>query len=186
MHPAVRVDPGVLYVDEGQVLTSAGMAAGLDLCLHLVGRDHGPDAAAQRARQMVTPLHRAGGQAQFQPVPDPAEDPALAAVTRWARHHLAETLTIADLAARAACSPRTLARRFTDRLGVSPHAWLTAQRVQVATRLLEHRDLTVDQVAARSGLGTAANLRLHLHRSHATNPTTYRAAFAATANTTPT
>lgn len=185
-HPAVRVDPGVLYVDEGQVLTSAGMAAGLDLCLYLVGRDHGADAATERARQMVTPLHRAGGQAQYLAAPDPGEDPDLAAVTRWARDHLADPLTTADLASRALCSPRTLARRFTERLGTSPHAWLTAQRVQLATRLLERSDLTIDQVAARAGLGTAANFRLHLHRSHATTPTTYRAAFAATATKAPT
>jgi len=183
-YPTVEVDPGVLYIDEGQVLTSAGMAAGLDLCLHMVGRDHGADAATERARQMVTPLHRTGGQAQYLPAPDPAEDPDLAALTRWTRDHLADPLTTADLAARALCSPRTLARRFTERLGTSPHAWLTTQRVQLATRLLERSDLTIDQVAARAGLGTAANLRLHLHRSHATTPTTYRAAFAATATPT--
>jgi len=179
-HPAVRVDPGVLYVDEGQVLTSAGMAAGLDLCLYLVGLDHGADVAAQRARQMVAPLHRTGGQAQHLPAADPAEDPDLAAVTRWATNHLANRITTADLATQALCSPRTLARRFTERLGTSPHAWLTTQRVQLATRLLERSDLTVDQIAARAGLGTAANLRLHLRRSHATTPTTYRAAFSKT------
>ena len=177
--PDVTVDPKVLYVDTGDVLTSAGLAAGLDLCLHLVAVDHGEAAAVERARDLVMPLHRAGGQAQFIPAGPEAGDGDLAAVTRWALAHLHRPITVADLAARALQAPRTFARNFQAELGRSPHAWLVEQRLRVACRLLEDDGLGIDEVARRSGLGSAANLRLHFRRSLATTPTAYRSSFSA-------
>jgi AraC family transcriptional activator FtrA len=177
--PDVTVDPKVLYVDEGDVLTSAGLAAGLDLCLHLVARDHGEPAALQRARDLVMPLHRAGGQAQFIPTGPGNGGGELAAVTAWALTHLHRPLTVADLAARALQAPRTFARTFQAGLGLSPHAWLVEQRLRAACRLLEDDTVGIDEVARRSGLGSAANLRLHFRRSLGTTPTAYRAGFSA-------
>lgn len=177
-HAAVRVDPDVLYVAEGPVMTSAGVAAGIDLCLHIVRLDHGADVAARVARRMVVAPHRDGGQAQFirRAVPQ-AGDGGLAATCEWATARLDEPLTVADLARHAGWSPRTLARRFADEAGTTPLAWLAAQRVLEARRLLEATDLPVDEVARRCGLGTAANLRLHLRRDAGTTPTAYRATF---------
>jgi transcriptional regulator GlxA family with amidase domain len=175
--PRVHVNPNVLYVDEGQVLTSAGVAAGIDLCLHLIELDHGAAASAEVARRMVTAVHRSGGQAQFIRDEPPAGGPSLAATCEWAVAELGQPLTVADLAAHAHFSPRTLARRFVEETGMAPIRWLTLQRVLEARRLLEATDMPVEEVALRCGLGTAANLRLHLGREIGVTPTGYRRAF---------
>jgi transcriptional regulator GlxA family with amidase domain len=175
--PAVTVDPKVLYVDTGDVLTSAGLAAGLDLCLHMIANDHGAAAAVERSRDLVMPLHRAGGQAQFIAIAPGDQDGTLTAVTEWALEHLQLPITVADLAERALQAPRTFCRNFQARLGQSPHAWLIDQRLRLACRLLEDDEVGIDEVARRSGLGTAANLRLHFRRSYATTPTAYRSSF---------
>jgi transcriptional regulator GlxA family with amidase domain len=176
-HPAVKVDPDVLWVDEGSVLTSAGLAAGIDLCVQLVRADYGSDAAISVARYMVVAPHRDGGQAQLleRPVPPPAQ--SLAATCDWALERLAEPLTVADLARHASLAPSTFARRFAAETGMAPLRWLAAARIREARRLLEVTDLPIDDVAARSGLGTAANLRLHLARDAGTTPTAYRATY---------
>jgi len=176
-YPAVKVDADRLWVDEGSVLTSAGLAAGIDLCVQLVRADYGSDAAVGVARYMVVAPHRDGGQAQLlqRPVPPPAE--SLAATCDWALEHLAEPLTVADLARHAGWARSTFARRFVAETGMAPLRWLTAARLREARRLLEVSDLPVDDVAARSGLGSAANLRLHLARDAGTTPTAYRAAY---------
>lgn len=176
-HPAVDVDPDVLYIDEGPVLTSAGVAAGIDLCLHAVRNDHGAEVAARIARRMVVAPHRDGGQAQFVQRPLPAHGMGLAKTCAWALNRLAEPLTVADLARHAGWAPRTLARRFVAETGTTPLRWLVAQRLIEARRLLESSVLPVDQVAAACGLGTAANLRLHLARDAATTPTAYRRSY---------
>jgi transcriptional regulator GlxA family with amidase domain len=176
-HPTVDVDPDVLWVDEGAVLTSAGLAAGIDLCVQLVRADHGSQAAVAVARRMVVAPHREGGQAQWleRPVPTPGE--GLAATSQWALEHLADPLTVADLANHAGWAPRTFTRQFTAQTGMSPLRWLTAARVREARRLLEVSDLPVEVIAARCGLGSAANLRLHLARDAGATPTAYRAAY---------
>jgi transcriptional regulator GlxA family with amidase domain len=177
--PAVRLDPDVLYVDEGDVLTSAGTGAAIDLCLHLVRSDHGSAVANEIARRMVVPPHREGGQAQFaQPVPRVARpDPGLAVVLDWARQRLDRPLTVADLAAEARMSARTFARRFAETTGVSPLRWLVLQRVRVAQELLETTDEPVESIARNVGFGTAANLRLHFSRVTSVSPQTYRHVF---------
>jgi len=180
--PAVRVDPEVLYVDEGDVLTSAGIAAGIDLCLHLVRRDHGAEAANAVARQIVVPPHRAGGQAQFIERPVPARDGGgLEATRAWALARLEQPLTVAALARHACVSERTFARRFRAETGTTPLRWLHAQRIDHARRLLEASDLPVELVARRCGFGSAAVLRQHFRRATAATPTGYRRAFAAPA-----
>ncbi|MDG9676729.1 DJ-1/PfpI family protein [Micromonospora sp. DH14] len=176
-HPRVLVDANALYIDEGEVLTSAGLAAGLDLCLYLVGRDHGQDVAIHRARHLVTPLHRAGGQAQFIPVGGAGADDELAEVTAWAISNLHRPITVADLARQGVMSSRTLHRSFQNRFRMSPRAWLIQQRLRAACTLLENGDITVDEIARRTGLGTATNLRAHFQRAFATTPTAYRRAF---------
>ncbi|MEQ4304100.1 DJ-1/PfpI family protein [Plantactinospora sp. B6F1] len=176
-HPAVRVDPAVLYVDEGDVLTSAGLAAGLDLCLYMLGLDHGQSAAIHRARRMVTALHRAGGQAQYTIAARTETSERLGPVTEWALANLHRHITVADLARQAMQSTRTLRRAFVAEFGTSPHAWLTAARLRKACTLLETGELTVEQIARHSGLGSAANLRLHFRRAYATTPLAYRATF---------
>jgi len=176
-YPSVDVDPDVLYIDEGVLLTSAGVAAGIDLCLYLVRKDHGADAAAQIARRMVVAPHREGGQAQFIRRPLPSSGVGLAATCAWALHRITEPLTVPDLARHAGWAPRTFARRFLAETGTTPLRWLAAQRLLEARRLLESTDLPVDQVAARCGLGTATNLRLHMARDVATTPTAYRRAY---------
>ncbi|MFB9569565.1 helix-turn-helix domain-containing protein [Saccharopolyspora hordei] len=179
-YPRVHVDDGVLFVDDGDILTSAGSAAALDLALHVVRRDHGAEIGAAVARRLVFPGHRPGGQRQFieRPLPAEAESPFAAALC-WAEQHATEPITVADIAARAAMSPATLHRRFRSELGCTPNQWLTAVRVEHARRLLEQTDLAVDQVAHRSGLGTAANLRARLARHTGLTPTAYRRAFRA-------
>jgi AraC family transcriptional activator FtrA len=176
-YPAVKVEPDVLWVDEGTVLTSAGLAAGIDLCVQLVRADHGSDAAVSVARYMVVAPHREGGQAQLlqRPVPPPGE--SLAGTCAWALDHLTEPLTVADLARHAGWAPRTFSRRFAAETGMAPLRWLTAARVREARRLLESSDLPVEDIAARTGLGSAANLRLHLARDAGTTPTAYRATY---------
>jgi transcriptional regulator GlxA family with amidase domain len=176
-YPAVDVDPDVLYIDDGAVMTSAGVAAGIDLCLHLVRSDLGNDRAARIARRMVVAPHRDGGQAQFLQRPLPTAGTGLADTCSWALEHLDEPLTVPDLAKHAGWAPRTFARRFIAETGTTPLRWLTAQRVLHARQLLETTDLTIEQVAACAGLGTTANLRLHLARDAATTPTAYRRAY---------
>lgn len=182
--PAVTVDPDVLYVVDGPVATSAGTAAGLDLCLELVRHDHGTAVAAEVARRLIVPPHRQGGQAQYVSTPLPAvPDSSLAPLLDWARARLDRALTLGLLARHAGITTRTLTRRFTAELGLPPLQWLTSERVRRAQQLLEGTDLAVEQVAAQCGLGTAANLRLHFVRQVGTTPSAYRAAFAATART---
>jgi transcriptional regulator GlxA family with amidase domain len=177
-YPAVTVDPGVLYVDEGDVLTSAGVAAGIDLCLHLVRRDHGVEVANAVARRIVVAPHRDGGQAQFVEAPLPVvEARGLAATRAWAARRLREPLTVAAMARHAACSERTFARRFRAETGTTPLQWLLGQRVLHARRLLEATDLPVEHVADAAGFGTAASLRSHFRRATATTPLAYRRTF---------
>ncbi|MEZ5375028.1 MAG: transcriptional regulator FtrA [Acidimicrobiales bacterium] len=178
-YPAIDVQPDVLYIDNGQLLTSAGSAAGLDLGLHLIRRDHGPTAANQVARRLVVPPHRDGGQAQYISAPvAPESATSLAATIDWAVERLHQPLAVADLAAHACMNERTFARRFTNDTGLSPHRWLTRQRVLRAQELLETTDLGVDAVAISAGFGSAANLRKHFERETHTTPTRYRATFA--------
>jgi transcriptional regulator GlxA family with amidase domain len=179
-YPKVKLDPGVLYVDDGDILTSAGTAAGIDLCLHVVRLDFGAEVATQVARRMVVPPHRDGGQAQFigVPVPDATiTGDSFAETLEWAQAHVDEALTVEDLARRSAMSPRTFARRFVERTGTTPRQWLLRQRVLLAQQLLETTDLSVDVVANRCGLGTAANLRLLFQRLVRTSPSAYRRTF---------
>ncbi|MGW1279538.1 helix-turn-helix domain-containing protein [Streptomyces tsukubensis] len=180
-HPKVTVDDSVLYVDDGDVLTSAGLAAGLDLCLHLVRRDLGARIANQLARRMVVPAHRPGGQAQFVDLPLPPEDDeGLAPVLAWVRENLDRPLTVADLARRAAMSPRTFYRRLQAATGTTPLQWLLAQRIGRARVLLESTDLPVEKIGELSGLGTANNLRHHFLRHVGITPGDYRRAFPRT------
>ncbi|MGW4112322.1 GlxA family transcriptional regulator [Actinosynnema sp. NPDC004786] len=175
--PAVRVETGVLYVDHGDVATSAGAGAGLDLCLHLVRRDHGAAYAARLARHMVMPPHREGDQPPPPPPAPPAE--ALDGLLDWAAARLGTPLSVGDLAAHARVSPRTLARRFADQLGTSPGAWLLARRVAEARTLLEETNLPVEAIAARVGLGSALALRRRFRALVGTTPGAYRRAFRA-------
>jgi transcriptional regulator GlxA family with amidase domain len=179
MYPRVTVDPDVLYVDEGDLLTSAGVAAGIDLCLHLLRRDHGAEAANAAARQTGVAPHRSGGQAQFIEQAVPAHDGGGLERTRaWALDQLDRPLTVAQLARHAHTSERTFARRFRAETGTTPLRWLHAQRIDRARRLLEGSDLPVETVAQRCGFGSAAVLRQHFRRATATTPTAYRRTFA--------
>ncbi|WP_344103003.1 helix-turn-helix domain-containing protein [Nocardiopsis rhodophaea] len=176
--PAVRVDADVLYVDHGDVATSAGAGAGIDLCLHLVRTDQGAEYAAHVARSMVMPPHREGGQLQYSAPPHPAHiDGSLAPLLEWVTRRLGDPLTVEDLAAHAGVSARTLARRFADQLGVGPGQWLLAQRIAAARELLESSDLPLDAVARRVGLSSATNLRRRFLRALGTTPGAYRRAF---------
>ncbi|MGW1737606.1 GlxA family transcriptional regulator [Nocardia sp. NPDC001965] len=177
--PRVRVEPEVLYVDHGDIATSAGAGAGIDLCLHLVRTDHGASYAAELARYMVMPPHREGGQAQFVPAPITSHTTgeSIAALLHWSIAHLDRSITLTDLAARAGVSPRTLARRFEEQLGTTPGRWLLTQRVTAARRLLEETDLPVEAIAARVGLTSATNLRRRFHTLLGTTPAAYRRAF---------
>jgi AraC family transcriptional activator FtrA len=177
--PSVRLERDVLFVDDGDVLTAAGSAAALDLGLHIVRRDHGAQVANAVGRRLVFAVHRDGGQRQFIERPVPAiPDTSLAPVLAWAQERLDLPLTVADLAARAAISAATLHRRFQAELGTTPLAWLTAERVALACRLIEKGELRLDTVARASGLGTPANLRSRLRRHTGLTPTAYRARFA--------
>jgi AraC family transcriptional activator FtrA len=177
-YPAVVVDPDVLYIDEGDVLTSAGKAAGLDLCLHLVRSDHGTAVANALARSLVVPPHRAGGQAQFIPAAV-AHGPnhVLADLLPWALERLGRPLTVRDLARQAGMSSRNLARHFNAVTGTSPLRWLLTQRVRRAQELLETSDLGVEQIASRTGMGTATTLRRHFSQQLGVPPETYRRTF---------
>ncbi|MEU0806711.1 helix-turn-helix domain-containing protein [Streptomyces sp. NPDC005970] len=180
-YPKVRVDDSVLYVDDGDVLTSAGLTAGLDLCLHLVRRDLGAHVANQLARRMVVPAHRPGGQAQFIDLSVPeTDDDALAPVLDWARSHLDRPLTVRDLALRAVMSPRTFYRRLQEATGTTPLQWLLTQRLGRAQALLESTDLPIEKIGELSGLGTANNLRHHFLRHIGVSPSEYRRAFPRT------
>jgi transcriptional regulator GlxA family with amidase domain len=177
--PLVSVDAGVLFVDGGDILTSAGSAASIDLCLHIVRQDFGSEIATQLARQLVVPPQRDGGQAQYIERPLPVLDDVnlFVETVEWVQAHLAEEVTVEDLASRAAMSPRTFARRFRDATGTTPYQWLVQQRVQLAQRLLERTDLSIEAVSEGSGFGTAANLRKHFARVVHTSPQSYRRTF---------
>jgi transcriptional regulator GlxA family with amidase domain len=178
LHPELEVDPHVLYVDDGRVLTSAGVAAGIDLCLHVVARDHGAERANAIGRRMIMAPHRGGGQAQFVERPLPESDGGgLVATRAWMLEHLDRPLTVADMARHAVCSERSFARHFRAETGTSPLRWLHEQRVLHARRLLEQSDLPVEDIASRSGFGTATTLRDHFTRSVQCTPTAYRRAF---------
>jgi transcriptional regulator GlxA family with amidase domain len=179
--PAVRLDPDVLFVDDGEVLTSAGVAAGIDLLLHLVRRDHGSEVASRVARRNVVAPWRDGGQSQFIERPLHGSDDSGTADTRnWALARLAEPLLLPELAAHARMSVRTFTRRFRQETGLSPQRWLTQQRVELARRLLESTDTPVERVAAEAGFGTTASLRQHLHAAIGVAPLAYRRTFRGT------
>ncbi|GAA2601104.1 helix-turn-helix domain-containing protein [Actinomadura fulvescens] len=178
-HPRVRVDRDVLYVDEGDVMTSAGRSAGIDLCLHVVRTDFGPRVANELARRMVAPPHRAGGQAQFVVRPMPEEHGGLGEVLGWATERLSERLSSGDLAERAGLSTRSLIRRFHETTGTTPMRWLHQQRLALARDLLETTDLPIEEVGRRTGMGSAANLRHHFTRAVGVTPTAYRRTFRA-------
>jgi AraC family transcriptional activator FtrA len=180
-YPAVQLEPRVLYIDDGDVLTSAGTTAGIDLCLHIVGKDHGASVANALARRLVAPAHREGDQAQFivSPAPVRDDDPGLAPVLDWIREHLHEPLTITSMARHARLGERTLIRHFHDATGTTPLKWLTAQRIQRARELLETSGLPVEQVGEACGLGTPPNFRRHFTQVTGITPSAYRRAFRA-------
>jgi transcriptional regulator GlxA family with amidase domain len=180
LYPTVTVDRDVLYIDDGDIATSAGTASGIDLCLHLVRKDHGAAVANAVARRMVVPPHREGGQAQFIEYPMVSaddEDLLFDETLEWARRRLGEQLTIERLAGRAAMSPRTFARRFRRATGNTPHQWLTAERVRFAQGLLETTDHSIDGIAIDSGFGTAANMRQHFQHHLGVSPGRFRETF---------
>ncbi|MGK5550780.1 GlxA family transcriptional regulator [Actinomadura kijaniata] len=178
--PHIRVDLNVLYVDHGDVATSAGAGAGFDLCMHLVRSDQGARYAAHVARTMVMPPHREGGQLQYSAPPHPAQiDGSLAPLLEWATGRLGEAVTVESMAAHAGVSARTLARRFADQLGTSPGQWLLAQRIAAAQDLLESSDLPLEAIAHRVGLSSATNLRRRFRNALGTTPGAYRRAFRA-------
>ncbi|MGW5265786.1 GlxA family transcriptional regulator [Microbispora sp. NPDC004025] len=178
MFPNVRLDAGVLFTDDGDVLTSAGVASGIDLCLHVVRRDHGAAVAQRVARRCVVPPWREGGQAQYVERPVPATtDMSTSAARAWALENLHRPISLRELAGHARMSVRTFTRRFREEVGVTPGQWLTRQRVELARRLLESTDLPVDRVAAEAGFGTGASLRQHLTAALGVSPTAYRQTF---------
>ncbi|GAA4900528.1 GlxA family transcriptional regulator [Streptomonospora salina] len=178
LYPTIELDPNVLYVDEGAVLTAAGEASGIDLCLYMIRKDHGITVANDVARSAVVPAHRDGGQAQFiRSAPPEPQRSATGRARAWALSYLDQTLTLCDLAAQESMSVRTFTRRFRDEVGVSPLQWLTQQRVERARRLLEETDLPVDRVAEESGFGTTASLRQHLQAQLGMSPSAYRSTF---------
>ncbi|WP_333740884.1 GlxA family transcriptional regulator [Streptomyces sp. IBSBF 2806] len=178
LFPEVALDAEVLFVDDGDILTSAGAASGLDVCLHVVRKDHGSELANRVARRCVVPPWREGGQAQYieQPVPDPSSA-GTAATRQWAMERLGQPLTLADLAGQARMSARTFARRFQEETGTSPGRWLIQQRVHRARQLLESSDLSVDRIAGEVGFATGASLRQHLHAAIGVSPLAYRRTF---------
>jgi transcriptional regulator GlxA family with amidase domain len=182
LFPGVDLDADVLFVDEGPILTSAGVGAGIDLCLQVVRHDHGSDVANMAARRCVVPPWRAGGQSQYivRPVPV-VTDTSTASIRAWALEHLDEPLDLPVLAERARMSVRTFTRRFRDETGLSPAKWITQQRVERARHLLETTDLVIDQVARHSGFGTGAALRQQMSATLGVAPSAYRATFRSTA-----
>ncbi|MEU9731319.1 helix-turn-helix domain-containing protein [Streptomyces sp. NPDC048002] len=179
-HPTVTVEADALYLDEGRIATGAGAAAGFDLCLHLIRREHGAARANHIARDVVLPAHRDGGQTQYlaAPVPQDGQDERLAEVLAWAREHLHEPLPVVELARRAVMSKRSFARRFTAATGTTPHAWLRELRLSRAEELLETTELPVEEVARRVGYGSASVLREQFVRRRGVPPRSYRRAFA--------
>jgi transcriptional regulator GlxA family with amidase domain len=184
LYPAVELDPDVLYTDEGDVLTSAGVASGIDLCLHMIRCDHGLTVANDVARGTVVPPHRAGGQAQYvkRPIPDPQVS-STGAARSWALEHLGQPLTLREMAARESMSVRTFTRRFRDEVGISAAQWLIQQRVERARQLLEETEFTVDRIAGVAGFGTAASLRRHFQMALGVPPGAYRGTFRPPAET---
>jgi transcriptional regulator GlxA family with amidase domain len=178
MYPAAKVDPSVLYVDDGAVITSAGTAAGIDACLYIVRKEQGSRVANAIARRMVVPPHRDGGQAQYveRPVAEPDCD-TLSEVIEWMQRNLDRAVTVDELAGLAAMSPRTFARRFVQETGTTPQRWLISQRILLAQQLLEESDEIVDVIAERAGFGNAATLRHHFRAWRATTPNAYRRTF---------
>jgi transcriptional regulator GlxA family with amidase domain len=177
-YPDIDVVPDVLYVQDGPIATSAGTAAGIDLCLRLVRDSHGPSVANRIARRMVVPPQREGGQAQYIQTPmRPVTCRTLAPVLEWAQGHLADDLSVEVLAGRAAMSVRSFARKFREETGTTPHQWVLTQRVGLAERLLEGGTLSVEEVAVRCGFGSATMLRHHFGRLRGTAPTRYRRMF---------
>ena len=178
-HPLIHVDENALFVDEGSVLTSAGAASGIDLCLHILRGDLGVAASNHAARRLVAAPYRSGGQAQYVPrsVPEPLGE-RFAATREWALHRLGEPLTLDALARHASVSPRTFSRRFVDDTGYTPMQWVMRARIDVARELLERSERSVEQIADDVGLGTGANLRLHFRRILGTTPIQYRRTFA--------
>jgi AraC family transcriptional regulator, transcriptional activator FtrA len=183
LYPQVMVEADQLYIEDGPVLTSAGSAAAIDLCLHLIRREHGAETANSVARQMVVPPHRDGGQSQYveMTLPEPEHPDDLAETLYWAQQHLDQPITVELLASRAAMSPRTFARRFRQQIGTTPGSWLRGHRLLLAERLLERGNQTIASVAARSGFGSADTLRRHFARARGTTPEQYRRAFRLTA-----
>jgi len=176
--PGIRVEPDVLYVDEGNILTSAGSAAGIDLCLHIVRRDYGADIANIVARRLVVAPHREGGQAQYVLHPIRSESKGgLAPLLEWAEKHIAQPIKVEEMARKAAMSNRTFARRFREETGTTPRQWLIRQRLLHAQRLLETTNDSMDEIAQAAGFGTAATLRQHFSRIRTTTPTAYRRRF---------
>ncbi|GGP76925.1 GlxA family transcriptional regulator [Streptomyces melanogenes] len=178
--PQVRVDPAVLYVDHGDVATSAGSAAGVDLCLHLVSADQGAAYAMRIARQMVMPPHREGCQLQYAELPTSGSvTDSLAPLLEWLSGRLDQPVSVADMAVRSQVSPRTLTRRFAEQLGISPGRWLLDRRIAATRALLEETDLPVETIARKVGLSSAVNLRRRFHEALRTTPAAYRRAFRA-------
>jgi transcriptional regulator GlxA family with amidase domain len=176
--PRVTCDPDVLYVDEGTVLTSAGIAAGIDLCLHVVRADHGTAVANTVARRMVVSPHRRGGQAQYIPQPLPVEQARPLDATRdWMQSRLREPLTVPQMAAHAGMSVRSFARHFRAECGTTPLQWMLAQRLAAAQQLLEETDLSVARIAAQCGFGSAVTMRVHFRQERRVSPAAYREAF---------
>ena len=181
LFPRVKVNANVLYVDDGDLLTSGGVAAGIDLCLHIVRRDFGTAVANAVARRTLVPPHRDGGQTQY--IHRPLPEPQLAGTERaraWALDRLGQPLTLRQLAARESMSVRTFTRRFREEVGLSPGQWLTQQRIEHARQLLESTDLSIDQVARQAGFGTGASMRQHLQSALGVSPTAYRRTFHTT------
>lgn len=177
-YPSIRVEPNALYVDEGQVLTSAGSAAGLDMLIHLVRKDFGAKVANQVARRLVIPPHRQGGQAQFVPRPVSSDERGrLAKLLDWIRVHLAQAHTIESLAARVSMSPRTLQREFKAATGESAYAWIIQERIERARELLEQKTLRTQRVAELVGMGSVESLRHHFRLLVGTTPAAYSARF---------
>ncbi|MFE9825560.1 GlxA family transcriptional regulator [Streptomyces sp. NPDC005791] len=181
LYPEIDVDPDVLYTDDRGVLTSAGVAAGIDLCLHMIRSDHGAGVANTVARRTVVPPHREGGQAQYieQPVPEPGAS-STAAARDYALGHLGDPLALEDLARETSMSVRTLSRRFLHETGTTPMRWLADQRLQLARHLLERTDEPVDKIAARAGFGTGTAMRQHFREALGVSPRAYRNTFRGT------
>jgi AraC family transcriptional activator FtrA len=182
-YPQIQIEPDVLYVDEGTILTSAGSAAGIDLCLHIIRSDFGTSVANQVARRLIMPPHRDGGQAQFIERPVAEEDsPWLSKLLEWAERHVAEDLTIGRLARQACVSKRTLARRFVEATGTTPADWVIGLRIGRAKELLETTSLSIEELADKCGLGSSFALRHHFRKRLKTSPSAYRSRFRMTGN----